>query len=135
PPPPGENLTASVDALTNTMISLHQQVDALTKERDAANKKVQDTIAQLTEARGTFDKGVAESRGQADQAVAGATQDRASKDEQIKKLTGDAETAQKAAQEAQAQAQVTLTDLTKQLDEARKQVAFLQNRLGGKRMN
>jgi hypothetical protein len=114
---------------------MHQQIDALTKERDAANKKVQDTIAQLNEARGTFDKGVADSRGQADQAVAGATQDRANKDDQIKKLTTDAETAQKAAQEAQAQAQVTLTDLTKQLEQARKQVEVLQTRLGNKRLN
>jgi hypothetical protein len=135
PPPPAENLTATVDTLTSALVALHQQVDTLTKERDQANKKVQDTTAQLADARAAFEKGVAESRGQADQALTGATQDRAAKDEQLKKLTSDAEAAQKMAQEAQAQAQVTISDLTKKIDDANKKINVLQDRLGGKRVS
>jgi len=135
PAPPADNLTATVDALNGSMASMSQQIKTLTSERDAANKKVQDTIAQLNAAKSEFEKAVADSRGQADQAVTGASQDRASKDEQIKKLTGDAESAQKAAQDAQAQSQNVISDLTKQLEDAKKRVQQIEVKLGDKRMN
>jgi hypothetical protein len=135
PAPPGDNLTAVTDTLTKALSTLQAQAADLTKQRDAAHKQVQDAAAQLAQARAAFEKGLADSRAQADKAGTDLSQDRAAKDDQLKKLTADAETAQKAAQEAQAQSQVTIADLTKKLNDADTRIRSLEDRLGAKRIS
>jgi hypothetical protein len=131
---PGDNLTATVDALAGALQSRQQEVANLTEQLNQANKKAQDAIAQMEANRKQLDAGLAAARSDAEAAQTAAGSDRASKDQQLALLSQNSEAAQKQQQQTMEQMQVTNADLTKKLNDANAAIEGLRIKLGERRL-
>lgn len=132
---PDSSLADATNALADALVARQNEVQQLRQQLADAQRGQQEAAQQLASAREAMDKQLAEIRGSAQQAIESSTADRTANTQTVGEIEKSYQQQVASAQEALGQAQVQIADLRRNNDTLKQEIAQLQLRLSGLRVN